>query len=69
MHKARPLARTKGHTDSGPNTDDSDDDDEWVSGPCGLSRLAEDSDWMNPVYPRTLNHATWFGIKSAETKT
>ena len=27
MHKARPLARTKGHTDSGPNTDDSDDDD------------------------------------------
>ena len=27
MLKARPLARTKGHTDSGPNTDDSDDDD------------------------------------------
>ena len=27
MHKARPLARTKGHTDSGPNIDDNDDDD------------------------------------------
>ena len=28
IQKARPLARTKGHTDNGPNNDGNDDDDD-----------------------------------------